>query len=145
MRCASVPFICTVGHPLIWIGRSMRTWEWAFLISMVITAAPVARNRVVLLELEKGLLLLGFFVCDLTFDGFLCYLQRLHGSCRQPLSKRVRGPSISHVADFKKKTENSNQTGKASESSCCLQCADSVCSSLPCKHAGKALSCTCRG
>ena len=109
----------------------MRAWEWAFLISMVITAAPVARNRVVLPELEKGLLLLGFFVCDLTFDGFLCYLQRLHGSCRQPLPKRVRGPSISHVADFKKKTENSNQTGKASAHVVCNAQTLSAAHSLP--------------
>ena len=105
MRCASVPFICTVGHPLIRIGRSMRTWEWAFLISMVVTAAPVARNRVVLPELEKSLLLLGFFVCDLTLNGVLCYLQRLHRSCRQPLPKRIKGPSVGHVADFKMKTK----------------------------------------
>ena len=103
MHCASVPFICTVVHPLIRIGRSVRTWKWTSLISMVVAAAPVARNRVVLPELEKSLLLLGFFVCDLTLNGVLCYLQRFHRSCRQPLPKRIRGPSASHIVDFKKK------------------------------------------
>ena len=122
MRRASVPFICTVGHPLIRIGRSMRTWEWAFLISMVVTAAPVARNRVVLPELEKSLLLLGFFVCDLTFNGVLCYLQRLHGSCRQPLPKRIRGPSISHVADFKMKMKMKIRTKLAKQAEAHVVC-----------------------
>ena len=70
----------------------------AFLIPMVMPAAPVARNRVILPESEKCLLLLGFSVCNLTFNGFLRGSQCRHGSCRQPFPKRGRGPI--HVTDF---------------------------------------------
>ena len=112
MRCASVPFICAVRHPLVWIGRSMRAWEWAFLIPMVVPAAPVARNRVILPESEKCLLLLGFSVCDLTFNGFLRGNQCRHGSCRQPFPKRSRGPSEIHVTNFVMKNSNRHKLSK---------------------------------
>ena len=74
----------------------MCTWDRARLVSMMVAAASVARDGMILPKLEEYLLFLVLPVCNLAFNGLLCIFQGCHRGLAEPCPECV-GREI-HVA-----------------------------------------------
>ena len=68
----------------------MRTGDRALLVSLMVAAASVARNGMILPKLEEYLLFLILPVSNLAFNGLLCIFQGCHRCLAEPSPEFVR-------------------------------------------------------